>query len=248
MAGRLADKVALITGGARGIGGASARLFAAEGAKVVIGDLLEVEGAQTVAEIEAAGGAALFVRTDVTQEADCRQLATAAVERFGRLDVVLTCAGILQGAYQAIEDLDLETFERVQAVNVRGTFLTVKHAVPHLKRSGGGVILCISSGAGVRGPSSSIAYGTSKAGVHGFVMTLQPRLEPQGIRVHAICPGSINTVLKRENVADGARAAGRDVAQALAAAALGDPMGVAKVLAFLASDDAEYVRGTIFTR
>src|SRR5581483_7465870 len=106
MAGRLADKVALITGGARGIGGASARLFAAEGAKVVIGDLLEVEGAQTVAEIEAAGGAALFVRTDVTQEADCRQLATAAVERFGRLDVVLTCAGILQGAYQAIEDLD----------------------------------------------------------------------------------------------------------------------------------------------
>ncbi len=131
---------------------------------------------------------------------------------------------------------------------MRGTFLTVKHAVPHLKRSGGGVILCISSGAGVRGPSSSIAYGTSKAGVHGFVMTLQPRLEPQGIRVHAICPGSINTVLKRENVADGARAAGRDVAQALAAAALGDPMGVAKVLAFLASDDAEYVRGTIFTR
>jgi NAD(P)-dependent dehydrogenase (short-subunit alcohol dehydrogenase family) len=100
----------------------------------------------------------------------------------------------------------------------------------------------------VRGSSSSIAYGTSKAGVHGMVMTLQPRLEPQGIRVHAICPGSIDTVLKRENVADGARVAGRDVPLALASASLGAPEGVAKVLAFLASDDADYVRGTVFTR
>ncbi|MBI3972270.1 MAG: SDR family oxidoreductase [Chloroflexi bacterium] len=248
MAGRLAGKVAVITGGARGIGGAASRIFAAEGAKVVIGDLLEAEGEETAAAIREIGGDALFVKTDATQEEDCLRLASAAAEQFGRLDVVVTCAGILQGAYLALEELDLETFERVQAVNVRGTFLTVKHAVPHIKRSGGGVVLCISSGAGVKGSSSSIAYGTSKAGVHGLVMTLQPRLEPQRIRVHAICPGSINTVLKRENVADGARAAGRDVPQALAGAGLGDPEGVAKVLAFLASDDADYVRGTIFTR
>ena len=248
MTGRLAGKVALITGGARGIGGATAIRFAAEGASVVIGDQLEAEGAQTVEAIRAAGGQTHAVRVDVTVEEDCRALAAAAAEAFGRLDCVVTCAGILQGAYAALEDLDLEIFERVQDVNVRGTFLAVKHAVPYIKRSGGGVVLCISSGAGVKGSSSSIAYGTSKAGVHGLVMTLQPRLDPQGIRVHAICPGSIDTPLKRENVADAARAAGRAIPEALANAALGDPDGVARVLAFLASDDAAFVRGTIFTR
>ena len=248
MTGRLAGKVALITGGARGIGGATAIRFAAEGASVVIGDLLESEGAETAEAIRAAGGQAHVVRTDVTNEEDCRVMAAAAAETFGRLDCVVTCAGILQGAYAALEDLELEIFERVQNVNVRGTFLTVKHAVPYIKRSGGGVVLCISSGAGVKGSSSSIAYGTSKAGVHGMVMTLQPRLDPQGIRVHAICPGSIDTPLKRENVADAARASGRAIPEALANAALGDPDGVARVLAFLASDDAAFVRGTIFTR
>lgn len=248
MAGVLDGKVAVITGGARGIGGATSIRFAANGARVVIGDLLEAEAQETITAIKSGGGDAIFVRTDVTQEEDCRRLSATAVERFGRLDTIVTCAGILHGAYTSLEDLDLEVFDRVQSVNVRGTFLAVKHAVPHLKAAGGGVVLCISSGAGVRGPSSSIAYGTSKAGVHGLVMTLQPRLEANGIRAHAICPGNIDTVLKRENVADAARAAGRDIPQALASAGLANPDGVAKVLAFLASDDAEFVRGTIFTR
>ncbi|HEX2032928.1 MAG TPA: SDR family NAD(P)-dependent oxidoreductase [Chloroflexota bacterium] len=248
MVGRLAGKVVVVTGGARGIGGATAKRLAAEGAKVVIADILAAEAEETVGAINGSGGEAHFVKTDVTQEEACRAMAEATVERFGRLDVIVTCAGILQGAYQPLEALDVEVFERVQSVNVRGTFLAVKHAVPHIKRSGGGVVLCISSGAGVRSSSSSIAYGTSKAAVHGLVMTLQPRLEPQGIRVHAICPGSIDTALKRENVADAARAAGRAVPEALASAGLGDPDGVAKVIAFLASDEADFVRGTIFTR
>src|SRR5437867_1060079 len=141
MAGRLQGKVAVITGGARGIGGATARQFAADGAKVVIGDLLDDEGNETVAAIKKERGEATFVKADVTREEDCRALTQAAVDAYGRLDVIVTCAGILQGAYVALEELDLEVFERVQAVNVRGTFLAVKHAVPHIKQSGGGVVL-----------------------------------------------------------------------------------------------------------
>ena len=248
MAGKLAGKVALITGGARGIGGATARHMASEGAQVMIADLLESEAQETIGAITSAGGEAHFVQADVTNEESCRAMAQSAVERFGQLDVLVTCAGILHGAYKNIEELDLETFERVQDVNVRGTFLAVKHAVPHIRSAGSGVVLLIASGAGVKGSSSSIAYGTSKAGVHGLYMTLEPRLQSQGIRIHAICPGSIDTVLKRENVADGARAAGRDPDQELAKAHLADPDGVARILTFLASEDGDYVRGTIFTR
>jgi NAD(P)-dependent dehydrogenase (short-subunit alcohol dehydrogenase family) len=248
MAGRLAGKVAVITGGARGIGGATAIRMAADGAKVVVGDLLEAEASETLSRIEQEGGEAVFVRTDVTSEDACRALAQAAVDRFGRLDIIVTSAGILHGAFQSIEELELETFERVQDINVRGTFLAVKHAVPHMKRAGGGVVLCISSGAGVRGGSSSIAYGTSKAGVHGFVLCVEQALARDNIRAHAICPGSVNTVLKRENVAEGAQKTGRNPDQALANAQLVDPAGIAGVLAFLASDEGDYVRGTIFTR
>ena len=248
MAGRLEGTVAVITGGARGIGGATALRFGAEGAKVVIGDLLEVEGHETVAAIRAAGGEGHFVKTDVTDEEQCRALSQAAVERYGQLDVIVTCAGVLQGAYTPLEDFDLDTFERVQDINVRGTFLAVKHAVWHMKQAGSGTVICIASGAGVSGGSSSIAYGTSKAGVHGFVKCIEDQLRRAGIRAHAVCPGSVDTALKRQNVVDGARAAGRDPDQALASAGLVDPAGIAAVLAFLASEEGSYVRGTVFTR
>ena len=248
MAGRLDGTVAVITGGARGIGGATALRFGAEGAKVVLGDLLEVEAQETVAAIRAAGGEAHFQKTDVTNEEQCRALSQAAVERYGQLDVIVTCAGVLQGAYTALEDFDLETFERVQDINVRGTFLAVKHAVGHMKQAGSGTVICIASGAGVSGGSSSIAYGTSKAGVHGFVKCIEDQLRRAGIRAHAVCPGSVDTPLKRQNVVDGARVAGRDPEQALASAGLVDPAGIAAVLAFLASEEGSNVRGTVFTR
>jgi len=248
MAGWLDGKVALITGGARGIGGAAAVRFAAEGAKVIVADLLESEASETVQTIHAAGGEAHFVRTDVTNEDACRAMGQAAMDRYGKLDIVVTCAGILQGAFTDITDFDVDTFARVQDINVRGTFLSIKHAVPYLRRNGGGTVICISSGAGVTGGSSSIAYGTSKAGVHGFVKCIEGSLHRDNIRVHAVCPGSVNTPLKRDNVRDGARAAGRDPDQALASASLVAPEGIAGVLAFLASEQGSYIRGTVFTR
>jgi NAD(P)-dependent dehydrogenase (short-subunit alcohol dehydrogenase family) len=247
---RLDGKVIVITGGARGIGGATAIECARSGAKVVIGDLLEQEAAQTLQAVRAAGGEGLFVRTDVTQEDDCRRLMDAAVEAYGKIDAVITCAGILKGAYTDVDQLNAEIFDQVMQVNVRGTFLAVKHAVRHMRRQGRGVVLCIASGAGVRGPSSSLAYGASKGGVNGFVMTLEPQLARMGIRCHAVCPGNLATPLKLENVADGARARGESPEEAVARAreTLGDPAGVGRILTWLCSDDADYMRGNIFTR
>lgn len=244
----LRGKVVVITGGARGIGGATARLFAAEGASVVIGDLLQEPGDETVADIRANGGNAIFVRTDVSKAGDCRELMAAAISSFGGLDVLVTCAGVLRGAFVPVEDLPDEVFDSVLDINVSGTFLSIKHAVPHLKKAGRGVIVCLSSGAGVKGPSSSCAYGASKGAVHGLVMTLEPKLQPLGIRINDVCPGAIDTEMKRENVLDAARASGRETSGALESAGLADPIGVARVLRFLASDDAAYVRGTVFTR
>ena len=247
---RLKDRVVIITGGGRGIGAATAHAVVAEGGKVVIGDMLAAEGEATRDALRAAGGSAVFVKTDVTQEADCLRLARTAVEQHGRLDVLICCAGILQGAMLQAEALDPATFDRVLSVNTKGTFLTVRAALPHLRKAEKPAILLLASEAGTKIPSSSLAYGASKGGVHGFAMTLEAQLAPQGIRVNEICPSSIATPMRIENLVDRARAAGRDPEQARAEAIkdAGDPAGVARILAFLASAEADYVRGTIYTR
>ena len=246
----LKDRVIIITGGGRGIGAATARLIAARGGKVVIGDMLEAEGEATAAAIRAAGGDAIFVRTDISKAADCVRLVAAAVERYGKLDVLICCAAILQGATLQAEALEEAAFERVLAINVKGTFLTVKAALPYLRKAERGVILLMGSEAGTKIPSSSLAYGASKGGVHGLAMTLEAQLSPHGIRVNEICPSSIATPMRIENLVDRARAAGRDPEQARAEAIrdAGDPAGIASILTFLASTDADYVRGTIYTR
>jgi 3alpha(or 20beta)-hydroxysteroid dehydrogenase len=246
--GRLSGHVAVITGGARGIGGAAARVFARRGARVVLGDVLQEEGEASAAAIRGAGGAAAFVRTDVRREADCRALVDYAWEAHGRLDSLVCCAGILRGSQVPVEELDGDIYGEVLDVNLKGTFFCVKAAVPRLRESGGGVILLLASGAGVRRPSSSMAYGSSKGGVHGLFLTLEPRLAAQGIRVHDICPGSIDTAMMRHAIEQGAKARGEAPDQVLARATMGDPEGVARILAFLASPEADYVRGTIFTR
>jgi len=244
----LEGRVALITGAASGIGRAAALRMARLGAATALVDLDEPEGTRVAAAIAAEGGRARFFRADVSREEEVKSAVEAAVEAFGALHVLVNAAGILQGAYQPVARLEAGTFARVLEVNLLGTFLACKHAAPRIQQAGGGVILCIASHAGVKGGSSSLAYGASKGGVQGFCYTLERELAPRGIRVNVVCPGSIDTPMKRRNLREAAEAAGRDLEEALAAAALGDPDGVARVLAFLASSEADYVVGTLFTR
>lgn len=244
---RLRDKVVIITGAAGGIGEATARVCAEEGARLVLTDrpspmLSALEG------LDSTGHPALIVPGDLTQAADCAALAQAALARWGRIDALINAAGILQGAFLAVEDLDEAIFEQVIGVNLTGSFRMCQAVVPAMKQAGRGTIILIASGAGVRGGSSSVAYGSSKGGVHGLALVLEAQLAPFGIRVNDVCPGSLDTPLKRQNVIDGARAAGQDPDEALVKAKLADPIGVARILAFLASDDADYVRGSVFTR
>jgi NAD(P)-dependent dehydrogenase (short-subunit alcohol dehydrogenase family) len=245
---RLRDKVVVITGAASGIGRATAGVCAEEGARLALADLAAAPGLRELDSLGDRERPALVVPTDVTRLEDCQALARAAEERWGRIDAAINCAGILQGAFVSVDELDQATFERVIGVNLTGSFLVAKAVVPVMKRAGRGVIVLVASGAGVRGGSSSVAYGSSKGAVHGLAMVLEPQLAPLGIRVNDVCPGSLDTPLKRQNVIDGARARGEDPDRALATAGLGDPRGVARVLAFLASDDADYVRGSVFTR
>lgn len=245
---KLANKDALVTGGATGIGRATAVLFAREGARVHIVDYNAAEGQAAVAQIEAAGGQAHFYATDVRMEESVASSVVRIREHTACLDVAVLAAGVLQGAYKTIEELSEEDWDATLDTNLKGTFLSAKYATPLLAAAGKSVLLIIASGAGVRGGSSSYAYAASKAGQHGLHYKLESELGPKGVRLHVICPGGIATPLKLENIAQAAVATGRDPEEAKRNAVLGDPMGVARVLAFLASEEGAYVRGTVFTR
>ena len=246
----LSGKVAVITGASTGIGAATAIAYAEAGAKVVLGDINEADGQDTLETILKNGGTAKFCCTDVTSESDVAQLIKIADESYGRIDTVVTSAGVLRGPSVRIEDFEESTFDSVIDVNLKGTFFTLKHAVPVIGRSGGGVILCIASGAGIRGGSSSIAYASSKGGVNGLVMTVESQVASLNIRMHTICPGGLATPLKLGQIAESAKRDGNDPEAAVANAqkSLGDPAGVARILTFLASDEGSYMRGHIFTR
>ena len=247
---RLDNKVAVVTGGSTGIGAATAIEYAKAGANVVFGDINEADAEKTRNTIVEVGGTAKFQRTDVTVETEVAALMETADTEFGRIDTLVTSAGVLRGPSVRIDDFEAATFDSVIDVNLKGTFYALKHAVPIMQKSGGGVILCIASGAGVRGGSSSVAYASSKGGVNGLVMTVENQVGSMGIRMHTICPGGLATPLKLGQIAESAKRDGQDpdVAVANARNSLGDPAGVARVLTFLASDVASYIRGQIFTR
>ena len=244
---KLTERVAVITGAAQGIGAACARLFAAEGAKVVIGDVNETSATTLVEEIVRAGGGATFQRADVSVASDCTALMDKAVKQCDRIDIVVNNAGIVHAA----EFLDLaeEDFDRVLRVNLKGAFLCGQAAARRMAaqpaRADGqrGVIINMSSINSVVAIPNQVAYTVSKGGLNQLTKVMALALAPHGIRVMGIGPGSIATeMLKKAVLTDGAARA--RIMSRTPLHRLGEPDEIAKVALFLASDDASYMTGT----
>jgi NAD(P)-dependent dehydrogenase (short-subunit alcohol dehydrogenase family) len=248
MTDRLAGKVAVVTGaGSRGAGigngKAAAILFAREGARVVCADIVADRAAETVATIEAEGGTASVWAGDVSLRTDCQALATAAVERYGRLDILHNNVGIPSD--QSLEEITEEAWDRVMTINVRTMVMASQAAVPHMITGGGGSIINISSIAGLRAyPARSTAYTVSKAAVVGLTMALAGQLGEQRIRVNSIAPGQVFTPLVAERLSDAGRA--RRASSGLIKDE-GNAWDIAHAAVFLASDEARWVTGHVLT-
>ena len=234
----------LVVGGATGIGRATAMLCAQHGANIIVADANVSDGNAT-----AIASSGIFIEVDVTNEIAVKAMCDSIGRSHIRLDGLVQAAGILKGAYDSIENLDIGVFRQVLEVNTVGSFLCAKYATPLLKLGYLPVIVLVSSGA-AHGVSSSYAYGTSKGGVSALGITMAGKLAPEGIRVNVVCPGGIKTAMKLSVIAEDARRNGQnpEVATTVASHSLGDPIGVAKLLSFLLSEEADCVRGSISTR
>jgi cyclopentanol dehydrogenase len=237
MAGRLDGKVALISGAARGMGECEARLFVREGAKVVLGDVLEEVGQKATQDIRQQGGAATFVRLDVTAESDWQQAVATAEREYGKLNILVNNAGIVRMA--PLHETSLEAWNEVININQTGVFLGMKHAIPAMRRVGGGSIINISSVAGLVGLPNIPAYQASKGAVRLLTKNAAVQYAQDNIRVNSIHPGRIETPMtanltpERRQLVLGLTPLGRD----------GKPEEVGYGVLFLAPDEASYVTG-----
>ena len=234
---RLKGKVILISGGARGQGAAEARLFVAEGARVVIGDVLEAEGRRLASEL---GSSATFVQQDVTQEGDW-ETATNAAEKLGGLHGLVNNAGIYQP--RTLMETDAELFERHTRVNQLGCFLGMKTVVPLMERSGGGSIVNISSVAGLRGSPGAIAYSATKWALRGMTKAAAVDLAPRKIRVNSVHPGPIDTEMLKVRTPE----QNRQRLQQVPMKRMGTAEEVASLVLFLLSDESAYITGAEVT-
>ncbi len=238
---RLENKVALISGGARGMGAVEARLFAAEGARVVIGDVLEEEGRQTEAAVNEAGGQCVFVRLDVTSEADWAGAVAAAVSRFGKLDILVNNAGV--SSTGGIEELTAGDWDRTMDINAKGVFLGTKAAIPEMRKAGGGSIINISSGAGIApAPGTSGAYAASKGAVRIFSKSTAVQYAGENIRCNSVHPGPIETPMLRSARGSGAQL--DDTIERVPLGRIGRPEEIAYGVLYLASDESSFVTGS----
>lgn len=234
---RLEGKAAVVTGAGQGIGAATARLFAAEGARLVLADMRSGPATGVVEEVTSGGGEAVFVQADVTSDSDCKRMIDTAIERFGALDILVNNAGI--AGKGTVTEATEELWDRVMAVNLKSIFLACRHAVPHMERAGGGSIVCIASVAGMTGEKGQVAYNTSKHGVIGLVRCMAYDHAEAGIRVNAVCPGAIDTPLlsplteERLTRLEGLHMMRR----------LGRPEEIARAVLYLAGDESSFITG-----
>ena len=237
---RLEGKVAFISGGSRGQGAAEAKLFAKEGASVVMGDILEDEGKRLEAEINESGGRALFVKLDVTSESEWQDAIGQTVRTFGKLDVLVNNAAIYSRS--GVEDTSVEEWDRIMAVNVKGVFLGTKHSITEMRKAGGGSIINISSTAGLVGSPRSSAYTASKGGVRLLTKSTAVQYAADGIRANSIHPGPIDTDMIADNIGTP-----EGLAESVARVPLGRVGNVDDVAygaLFLASDESSYMTGS----
>lgn len=239
--GKLDGKVAIVTGAARGMGAAHSRRLAAEGANVILADVLDAEGKTVAEEI---GASALYKHLDVRSEADWRSAIALATERFGRLDILVNNSGILR--FGRIGEIPIEEFRSVMDVNLMGTVLGVSAAIAPMTHAGGGSIVNIASVNGLAGSPGISAYVASKHAIVGFTKSAAMELAAVNIRVNAVCPGAVLTPLAQAVSAEiGADAVGR-LARSVPMGRRATPEEIANLVTFLASDESSYCTGTQF--
>ena len=238
---RLEGKVVFISGGAQGMGAAEARLFAAEGAMVAIGDVLEEEGRRVAAQIGEAGGKAIFLALDVTSESQWQDAIAATVAEFGKLDILVNNAGI--GGHGTVENTTVADWDRVMDINAKGVFLGTKSAIPELRRAGGGSIINISSQLGLVGvDNSSPQYQASKGAVRLLTKSTAIQYAGEGIRANSVHPGPIVTPMTEAGRADPER--NELTLSRIPLGRHGAPGDVAYGVLFLASDESSFMTGS----
>ena len=243
---RLDDKVTIITGGGSGMGKTAAELFAREGARVVVSDVSEAAGESVVASVKAAGGQATFIRADVSKEDDARGMVQHAIATFGRVDALYNNAGIMPEADHSVIDTDVDTWDKVMAVNVRGVFLGCKYAIPQMLEQGSGSIINIASFVAILGCSvPQDAYTASKGAVLALTRSLAVQFAGRGVRTNAISPGPIETPLLMDWLLKD------EAAKALRlnrnpSGRFGKPEEIVSVGIYLASDESRWTNGANF--
>jgi len=242
---RLKDKVCIITGGASGMGGVASRLFAQEGAKVVIADVVEKAGEDTLREVKTKGGQAVFVRTDVSKEADCKRLVTEAVKAFGGVDTLYNNAGIFPPDDGSVVDDSEAIWDKVLSVNLKGVAFCCKYGIPELVKRGGGSVINIASFTAMLGCTvPQDAYATSKGGVIALTKQMAVQFGPKKVRSNAICPGPIETPLLTQWLLTNPVERNKRLPR-IPLGRFGKPEDVVYLALHLASDESSWTNGAV---